>query len=492
MFGINLDENEILYRRFSLPSPFIIFYISSIIKDIGDFFDNGAIMNDLLERTTRYSKEYLDSLPTRKVYPTVEAVRALDQLNEPLPIASTDPEKVIDILHAVGSPAAVANAGGRYFGFVIGGSVPASLAAHWLSGTWDQNAGLEVTSPVSAALENVCVPWLRELLNVPATSGIGFVTGATMANFSSLVAARNALLRRNGWDVHAKGLFGAPPIRVIVGEEVHSSVLKALDLTGMGRDRVEYVPADDQGRMRPDKIGTLDDRTIVCLQAGNVNTGAFDAAAEIIPAAHNAGAWVHVDGAFGLWGAVSGKRKHLLRGYESADSWATDAHKWLNVPYDSGIVVVKDPSDLVSAMVQGGAYLDQSGARIPYQYTPELSRKARGVEIWAAIKSLGRIGLEEMIERNCRQATRFAERLTAAGFSIYNDVVLNQVLVSFGTNERTSAVIAAVQNDGTCWCGGTVWKGKTAMRISVSSWATTDEDVERSADAIIRASSSVK
>jgi glutamate/tyrosine decarboxylase-like PLP-dependent enzyme len=476
----------------SIPSPLIIFYISTIIKAIADFIDKGTIMKDLLERTTRHSTEYLDSLPNRKVFPSAEAVNALKQFSEPLPIEPTDPEKVIDILHAVGSPAAVANAGGRYFGFVIGGSVPASLAAHWLAGAWDQNAGLEVTSPVSAALENACVPWLRELLNVPTASGIGFVTGATMANFSSLVAARNALLRRNGWDVHAKGLFGAPPIRVIVGEEVHSSVLKALDLTGMGRDRVEYVPADEQGRMRPDKIGAVDDRTIVCLQAGNVNTGAFDPAHEIIPTAHSAGAWVHVDGAFGLWAAVSAKRKYLLQDYESADSWATDAHKWLNVPYDSGIVIVKNASDLVSAMLQGGAYLDQSGARIPYQYTPELSRKGRGTEIWAAIKSLGRKGLEEMIERNCRQASRFAERLTKAGFSVLNDVVLNQVLVSFGTNERTSAVIAAVQQDGTCWCGGTVWKGKTAMRISVSSWATTDDDVERSADAIIRAAASVK
>lgn len=448
-------------------------------------------MKTLLEHTAQRSIEYLQSLSQRRVFPAPETVQSLSQLNEPLPLHPQDPEKVLDRLHAVCTPAAVASNGGRYFGFVTGGSLPASLAAHWLAGTWDQNAGLGVTSPLAAALENACIPWLRELLNVPSGAGIGFVTGATMANFSALTAARNTILRRNGWDAHANGLFGAPPIRIVAGKEAHSSVLKALDLAGLGRGRIEFVPTDSQGRMRADMLPDIDERTIVCLQAGNVNTGAFDPAASIIPAAHAKGAWVHIDGAFGLWAAVSETKKELLRGYESADSWATDAHKWLNVPYDSGLAIVANPADLSDAMTQTGAYLDQRGPRVPYQFTPELSRRARGVEIWAAIKSLGREGIAELIDRNCRQARRFAERLSAEGYTVLNDVVLNQVLVSFGPQEKTTAVIEAVQREGVCWCGGTVWQGTTAMRISVSSWATTDEDVERSVESMIRAARSV-
>ncbi|MEW5798446.1 MAG: aminotransferase class V-fold PLP-dependent enzyme [Bacteroidota bacterium] len=449
-------------------------------------------IENLLNQSAQYGIEYLQTLDDRKVFPDQQSLVALARFREPLPEHSTSPEDVIEFLHRTGSPSTVASAGGRYFGFVVGGSVPASLAAHWLAGAWDQNAGLEVLSPVAAFLEQVCVQWLHELLEIPSDSGIGFVTGATMANCSALISARNILLQRKGWDVHAKGLFGAPPIRVIVGQEVHSSALKALDLAGLGRERVETIPTDDQGRMRADAVKNLDDHTILCLQAGNVNTGAFDPADKIIPLAKQAGAWVHVDGAFGLWAAVSSEKKYLLSGYRDADSWATDAHKWLNVPYDSGVVIVKHAGDLVNAMYQGGAYLDQSGERVPYQFTPELSRKARGVEIWAAIKSLGRNGLEELINRNCRQARRFAEGLTNAGFEILNDVVLNQVLVSFGTDAETSSIISAIQKDGTCWCGGTQWHGRTAMRISVSSWATTDDDVEKSLAAMIRCAKDIK
>ena len=342
-------------------------------------------------------------------------------------------------------------------------------------------------SPVCAKVEEIVQGWVLELLRLPSVSGAGFVTGTTMANFSCLAAARSALLHRIGWNVEEDGMFEAPAIRVVVGAEVHVSVLRALTMLGLGRSRVITVPADGQGRMRPDALPVLDEHTIVCIQAGNVNTGAFDPAKQICARARDAGAWVHVDGAFGLWGAVSPLYAPLLDGVSDADSWAIDCHKWLNVPYDSGMAVVRDPEHLRRALSWGSAaYLTQSAGREPWQYTPEASRRARGVDMWAAIRSLGRTGLRELIERNCRQAQMFADRLRAAGFAVLNDVVLNQVLVSFGTADETRRVIAAIQSDGTCWCGGTEWQGHTAMRISVSSWATTDDDVERSAAAMIR------
>ncbi len=328
--------------------------------------------------------------------------------------------------------------------------------------------------------------WLLDILKLPPACGVGYVTCATQANFSALTAARHALLLRQGWDVEAQGLFGAPPLKVIVGNEVHVSVLKALGLAGLGRERVIRVPVDGQGRMRADALPPLDDTSILCLQAGNVNTGAFDPAADIIPRAKAAGAWVHVDGAFGLWAAAAPERAHLVNGFSGADSWAADAHKWLNVPYDSGLVFVRDAAHLHASMTVNAAYLVQDQAREPYHYTPDFSRRARGVEIWAALSALGRAGLADLVERNCRQAARFAEGLRTAGYPVLNDPVLNQVLVSFGDADTTRRVIAGIQAEGTCWCGGTVWQGHTAMRISVSSWATTDDDVERSLEAILR------
>ena len=378
-------------------------------------------------------------------------------------------------------------AGRRFFGFVIGGSLPAALAANWLAGAWDQCPGLFAASPIGTVLEEVSLGWLLDVLKLPAGSGGAFVTGATMASFTALAAARHAVLARAGWDADADGLFGAPPITVVVGDEVHPSVIKALGMLGLGRSRVVRVPVDGQGRMLAAEMPPLSGSAIVCVQAGNVNTGAFDPAAEICARAHSSGAWVHVDGAFGLWAAASPKYAHLVEGIAGADSWATDAHKWLNVPYDSGLAFVRDAAALKSAMALTAAYLPQGGHREPSQYTPELSRRARGVEIWAALKSLGRTGLADLIERNCRFARRFAEALQQGGCEILNEVVLNQVLVSFGDPARTRQVIERVQRDGTCWCGPTDWQGRTAMRISVSSWATRDEDVERSATAILRA-----
>ncbi len=446
----------------------------------------------LLQETAQRAADYLDTLPDRDVFPSDEAIANLTAFNEALPDDPTDPVEVIRMLDEVGSPAAVSSAGGRYFGFVTGGSLPASLAANWLATTWDQNGGLNVGAPVGGKLEEVALKWLVDILGLPSETGVGFVTGATMANFTGLAAARHAILAKQGWNVEAQGLFGAPPINIIVGDEVHVSLLKALMMLGFGRDRVIRVPADEQGRMRADLLPEITSNTIVCIQAGNVNSGAFDPAAEICARAHKVGAWVHVDGAFGLWAAASPSKKHLMQGFEQADSWATDGHKWLNVPYDCGLVFVRDVQNLTHSMSITASYLGQSGRREPEFSTPEMSRRARGIEVWAALRSLGRSGLADLIDRNCRMARRFAEGFKAAGYEILNDVVLNQVMVSFGDPETTINVIEAIKAEGTTWCGSTVWHDRTAMRISVSSWATTDDDVERCLAAMLRVADEVR
>jgi glutamate/tyrosine decarboxylase-like PLP-dependent enzyme len=443
-------------------------------------------MQKLLTETADRAARYVAEIGDRQVAPLPADVARLEALGGRLPQSPMDPSEVLRLLDEIGSPATVATAGGRYFGFVVGGSLPAALAANWLAGAWDQNAAMQVMSPVAAKLEEIVLEWMVDLLDLPPGSGAGFVTGTTMANFSALAAARTALLKRVGWNVEENGLFGAPPIHVVVGDEVHISVLKALSMLGLGRSRVTRVPADAQGRMRLDALPLLNEHTLICVQAGNVNTGAFDPAGEICARARDANSWVHVDGAFGLWAAASPKYAHLLAGAGAADSWAIDCHKWLNVPYDSGVAVVRRPEYLHTAMTLSAAYLTPGDGREPWHYAPEGSRRARGVELWAAMRSLGRSGLREMIERNCHQAKLFAERLRNVGFTILNDVVLNQVLLSFGSDEKTRRVIKDLQNDGTCWCGGTQWHGQAAMRISVSSWATTDEDVERSVAAMIR------
>lgn len=435
-------------------------------------------------------KELLAETAARS--PRPEEIARLEALGGVLPQSPSEPAEVLALLDDIGSPATVATTGGRYFGFVIGGTLPAALAANWLAGVWDQNAAFSVMSPVATKIEEIVLGWIVDLLGLPPTCGVGFVTGTTMANFSALAAARTALLKRSGWDVEEEGLFEAPQIQVVVGEEAHVSLLKALSLLGLGRSRVISVPTDGQGRMRADMLPQLNERTLVCIQAGNVNTGAFDPAKEICSRAHEAGAWVHVDGAFGLWAAVSPRYAHLLEGTTAADSWAIDCHKWLNVPYDSGIALVREAECLRSALALSAAYLQTSGVREPCHYSPEASRRARGIELWAAIRSLGRDGLRDLIERNCRLAKVFAEHFQEAGFEVLNEVVLNQVLVSFGSAEETRRVIADVQHEGTCWCGGTQWHGRTAMRISVSSWATTNEDVERSLAAILRIANSRK
>jgi glutamate/tyrosine decarboxylase-like PLP-dependent enzyme len=452
----------------------------------------GTSKVELLDLAAERASRYLENLNSRSVFPSDAAVKQLAELGGPPPANGIEPAEVLRLLDEFGSPATVATAGPRYFGFVIGGASPATLAANWLAGAWDQNAGLNVLSPVSAELEEISSRWLLDILGLPAKCGVGFVTGATMANFTCLAAARNAVLAAAGWDAEAEGLIGAPNITVIGGEEIHISAVKAIGMLGLGRNRIVRVPTDSEGRMRADLLPRIAGPTIVCIQAGNVNSGAFDPASEICDAAHAAGAWVHVDAAFGLWAAAVPKRAHLFAGFAKADSWATDAHKWLNVPHDSGIAFVRSPRHLNAAMAANAAYLVRGEKRDPNLFAPEMSRRARGVEIWAALRSMGRKGLEDLIDRNCRMAERFAEGLRAAGYEILNEVVLNQVLVSFGNDETTRDVIAALQEEGTCWCGGTVWHGRTAMRIAVSSWATTDDDVDRSLEAMIRVAAKVK
>ncbi len=445
--------------------------------------DTRPLLEDAAERGIRY----LQTLDARAVAPAPAAIAALDAFDEALPEASSDPRAVLEMLDRLGSPATMAMAGPRFFGFVIGGALPVTVAASWLATAWDQNTGLYASTPATARLEMVALRWLLELFGLPAGTGGAFVTGATVANFTALAAARHAVLARAGWNVEANGLFGAPEVTVVVSEETHPSVIKPLGLLGFGRDRLLRAPVDSQGRVRADAFPETAGPAIVCVQVGNVNTGSSDPVAEIARRLQGRNAWLHVDGAFGLWAAASPALAPQVAGLAHADSWATDAHKWLNVPYDSGVAFVRDPDALRAAMAITAAYLPtESAFRNPSDYTPELSRRARGVEIWAALRALGKGGVAAMIERNCRQARRFAQGLGEAGFEVLNEVALNQVLVVFGDDATTRRVIAALQADGTCWCGVTVWQGRTAMRISVSSWATTDEDVERSLDAMRR------
>ena len=445
----------------------------------------------LLETARRHASAWFRSVAERPVRATISPDELRAMLAGPLPVRGSAADSVVELLGSAGMRGAVALPGPRYFGFVVGGSLPAALAADWLVSAWDQNTAVYALSPLGSVIEQITGSWLRELAGLPSSVSFGFTTGCQMANFTALAAARHQVLREAGWDVEADGLFGAPPINVVVSEESHYTIFLALRLLGLGANRLHRIPTDDQGRMRAEALaavlGELRGPTIVCAQAGNVNTGAFDPLPEIFQQARASGAWLHVDGAFGLWAAASPERAALVRGIENADSIATDAHKWLNAPYDCGIVFCAHEAAHRSAMSLAAAYIVATGSeRDPHEFVPEESRRARAIPVYAALRSLGREGFAELIERNCRQARRFADALEAAGCQVLNDVVLNQVLVSFGAPDKTLRVIAAVQQDGTCWCGGTVWKGQTAMRISVSNWSTSDSDIEQSIAAILR------
>jgi glutamate/tyrosine decarboxylase-like PLP-dependent enzyme len=459
-------------------------------------------LRSLLNDATAHATGFLEELPERRVAPTATAEELRKVLGGPLPDSPGDPRRVIAELARAVEPGLMATAGGRFFGFVIGGSLPAALAADWLTSAWDQNAGLYVAAPAASVVEEVCGAWLAELFGVPQHASFGLVTGCQMANFTALAAARHHVLEEVGWDVEVDGLIGAPPIRVIVGEERHVTIDRALRFLGLGSSNLQLVPADQQGCMRPEALGAVlaesSGPTIVCAQAGNVNTGAVDPLRDICDAAREVGAWVHVDGAFGMWAAASPALRHLVGGIERADSWATDAHKWLNVPYDSGLVFCAHPAAHRVAMGSHASYLVHSEGRErdELDWNPEASRRARGFPVYAAIRSLGRSGVADLVDRCCAHARRFAEALAQEPtIEVLNEVVLNQVLVRFldagGDHDaRTRAVVKAVQDDGTCWLGGTIWQGKAAMRISVSNWSTTTDDVDRSVEAILLAASS--
>jgi len=442
-------------------------------------------MESTLREAADRAIAYLSQVDDRRVRP--DLATDLSVFDGPFPEEATDPSIVMKLLDVAVAPATMAMAGPRFFGWVVGGAHPAALGADWLTSAWDQNTLFAEATPGTVAVEAAALRWVVDVAGLPVGTWGAFVTGTTVANLAALASASSTVLARVGWDTVEDGLFGAPPVTVVVGEEAHPSLFKALGVAGLGRSRVIRVPVDDQGRMRPDALPELSPPAIVCVQAGNVNTGAFDPMDEIIPLVKERGAWVHVDGAFGFWAAASPERAYLAAGMDQADSWATDAHKYLNVPYDSGIVLVRNPSALERVMSVSATYLPAGEiGRDPLLYTPEMSRRARGVATWAVLKALGRSGLADLVERTSRLARRFALGLEEAGFDILNDVVLNQVLVSFGSAEKTLEVVAGIQAEGTLFAGPTIWQGKTAMRISVSSWKTTEADVDRSVEAIVR------
>ena len=437
----------------------------------------------LLREACDRALAYLDGVADRPVAPSKQALTDLAELNFPLPKHGLGATRALQALDDIGSPATVTSNGPRYFGFVTGGAFPVAQAASWLTAAWDQNAGLTVMSPVASLCGEVAAGWITELLELPSSTTGVFVTGATMANATCLAAARDAVLSQSGWDAARLGLIGAPPITVVVGGEVHATIRKALGIIGLGRDRATVLPVDNQGRILARDLPTLTGPAIVCLQAGNVNTGASDPFGPLTEWARSFGAWVHVDGAFGLWAAASPATASEVAGLVEAQSWATDCHKWLNTTYDCGVALVRDQEALRKAMALSAAYLPGfAGETIGL--TPQSSQRARGVEVWATLAALGRDGVAELVDRSCRLARRFAEGVSSAGFEVLNHVVLNQVMVSFGSAETTDGVIAAVQDEGTCWCGPTTWQDRRAMRVSVSGWSTTEDDIDRSIAAV--------
>jgi glutamate/tyrosine decarboxylase-like PLP-dependent enzyme len=450
-------------------------------------------MNDhaALDAAHGHARAFLDTVRDRRAGPSATTAEIVEALGGPLPQSGSDPVAVIDHLARAAEPGLAGSAGPRYFGWVMGGSVEAAVAADTLAVAWDQIAGMQVMSPAAAAAEEVAGGWLTELLGLPRDVSFGFATGAQMANFTGLAAARHAVLRRAGWDVERDGLQGAPRVRVFAGEQSHATVYLALRYLGLGAP--QQIAVDVEGRMLPESLAEAladgDGPAMVCAQAGDVNSGAFDRFAEIADACALHGAWLHVDGAFGLWAAASPSLRHLVAGVERADSWATDCHKWLNVPYDSAVVFVRDPDAHAAAMTWQTSYVTPGEGREPYRYVPEASRRARGFAVWAAIAEMGATGIADLVDRCCANARRFADLMAAeAGVEILNDVVLNQVIVRFGdSDDVTHDVTARVQADGTCWLGGTHWNGRDAVRFSTTNWSTTPADIDRSADAVLTA-----
>jgi glutamate/tyrosine decarboxylase-like PLP-dependent enzyme len=449
---------------------------------------------ELLRRAAELAADYVETLDTRPVRPERGYREMLALLDGPLPEGPADPVSIVEELAHDGEPGVTAMGSGRYFGFVIGGALPAALAADWLVTAWDQNTGLAEPTPTTCALEAVTGRWVLELLGLPSQASFAFVTGCQMAHVTCLAAARQGVYARTGWDLSERGLAGAPPLRVVVGEKRHVTVSRALRLLGIGRTQEVVLPVDREGRMDVSRLAEAlepERPTIVCVQAGEVNTGAFDDLSAAIGIAADRGAWVHVDGAFGLWAAAVPSLRHLLAGYERADSWATDAHKLLNVPYDCGIALCAHSAYHEAAMEYAAPYLnvsDQAAIRDPMGYSPEFSRRARSAPVWAAIRQLGRGGVAELVERSCSHARRFAEEIaTLPGCEVLNEVVFNQVLFRFADDDTTARALGAVQASGEAWMSGTTWDGKVAIRLSVTNWRTTDDDIDRTVAAFAAA-----
>jgi len=447
-------------------------------KTIQDDMFTDIHSKQLFDIANTYGKTYLETIMDRNVFPTEEAIENLAHFDEKLPDNSTNSSDVLEKLNTYGSPATVATIGGRYFGFVCGSSVPVGLAAKSLATFWDQSPTMHVLSPIGSKLESVVEDWLKKLFNLPKETVAGFVSGTSMATFTGLAAARYRLLKNQDWDINENGFFNAPKVRVITGKQAHSTVLKAISLLGFGKHNIEFVDVDEQGRICPDLIPELDNTSLLILQAGNVNSGSFDDFKTICTKAKEAGAWVHIDGAFGLWAAATQQLEYLTQGIEKANSWSVDGHKTLNTPYDSGVILCKDKEALASALHMSGSYIITSAKRDGMFYTPEMSRRARVIEFWAILKHLGKKGIDEMIYTMHVRALQFTESLeNVNGFTILNDVVFNQVLVSCNTDDLTTKTITRIQELRDCWVGGSIWHGKKVIRISICSWATTEADI---------------
>ena len=436
----------------------------------------------LMTRAKEMARAYLDNIHDMDVFPNRSNLDRLSRFHEPFPHKSGNALEVLEQLQNWGSAGTVAQAGGRYFGFVNGGAIPVTIGVKWLSDVWDQCGGLYLTSPLNAHLESVCETWLRSIFKLPEQTVAGFVSGTSMANLCGLAAARFHLLQAKGWDVNEQGLNGAPSIRVIAHEQVHASVKKTLSVLGFGSANLETIKADDQGRLDMSTLPVLDDSCLILMQAGNVNTGAFDPFDSVCDLANSKGAWVHIDGAFGLWAAAANSFQYLTRGLEKADSWAVDGHKTLNTPYDSGIIMCKHPKALVRALQATSDYITLSEDRDPMLFTPEMSKRSRAIELWAALKYLGSSGIDQLVTMLHQHARKFEHDLSTLGFTVLNQVVFNQVLIRAETDDMTRVVLDFVQQSGTCWLSGTVWQNKPAIRISVCSWVTTQEDIDKTVD----------
>jgi len=463
-------------------------------------YDKRVCMNEIdIKKTSlsavkvacEYAQNYVENIRSKQVFPNISDLEALSHFDQPLPEVGCEATAVIEMLDQYGSPATVSTTGGRYFGLVVGGSTPASMGASIMNAAWDQVAILENSAPTAIHLERLAAQWLLELMKLPTNSSVGFTTGSSVANLVGLAAARNAQYKKLGIDIEQSGLAGAPPLRVVLSEQAHVTVHKALKLLGFGKEQFIQVPCDSQGKILTSEFPEVGPDTIVCLQAGNVNSGACDPFIDLIPKVKKKGAWVHVDGAFGLWATASPEKQHLVAGVQLSDSWAVDAHKWLNTPYDCGITICRNPESVHEVMTTIAPYLTANTSVPPKDMVPEFSRRARGVEVWAAIKEMGKEGIVDLINRCCKHAEALATGLRGMGYEILNDVVLNQVVATVGTADEIQAITSLVQSEGECWFGTTFWQGRPAFRLSVSSWATTEEDVERTLRSINKATQTV-